>query len=77
MSVDIAATRTPADLLSAPHLAGGKTVEFTVKEAKEAFPGNEVVFDCVPGNPAHCTVKGKKTDGQCNQFAKKVQPSLK
>jgi uncharacterized Zn-binding protein involved in type VI secretion len=76
MSVDMAARRTPADTLAAPHLAGGKTVEFTAKDAREAFPGNDVVFDCVPGNSAHCTVKGKKTDGQCNQFAKKVQPTL-
>ncbi len=77
MSVDIAATGSVDQMLAAPHLAGGKTVEFTAKEAKEAFPDNEVVFACVPGNPSHCEVRGKKTDGQCNQFAKKLASRLK
>jgi len=77
MSVDMAANRTPAQTLSAPHLKGGQCVGFTVKEAKEAFPGNEVVFDCRPDNPHHCEVRGKKTDGQCNKFSEKMRSRLK
>jgi uncharacterized Zn-binding protein involved in type VI secretion len=76
LSVDVASARTAAETLSAPHLAGGKSVEFTAAEAKDAFPGNEVIFDCIPENPHHCIVKGKKTDGQCNKFAAKLAPRL-
>lgn len=77
LSVDIAANRTPAETLSPPHLQSGKYVEFTVKEAKKAFPGNEVVFDCIPDNPHHCEVRGRKTDGQCNKFSEKMRSRLK
>jgi hypothetical protein len=77
MSCDVGSLRSAAETMAPDRMAGGKSVEFTAKEAKDAFPGNKVVFDCIPGNPAHCQVEGKKTDGQCNTFAKSMAGRLK
>ena len=77
MSVDMATHRSPAQTLSALHLQGGQYVEFTVKEARTVFPGNEVVFACLPGNRYHCEVRGRKTDPKCNRFAEQMRSRLK
>jgi uncharacterized Zn-binding protein involved in type VI secretion len=77
MSCDVGSLRSPAETLAAsPILAGGKTVEFTAGEAKAAFPGNTVVFRCLPENPGHCQVEGRKTEGQRKRFSAAISGRL-
>jgi hypothetical protein len=76
MSVDLIA-RSPVETLAT--IRATKYIEFEVQEATKVFSkySNQVIFRCVPGNPYHCQVEGKKTDGERKKFAAMMTPRLR
>lgn len=53
------------------------TVEFTAEQAVDAFQDNKVIFKCSRNNPWHCQVEGRKTQDQCEKFAKALNSEVK
>jgi hypothetical protein len=76
MSVDLV-SRPPADTLAT--IGATKYVEFEVQEATSTFKrySNQVIFRCIPGNPYHCQVEGKKTESEAKQFAALMSSRLR
>jgi hypothetical protein len=75
MSVDLVA-RQPNETMAT--IGAIKYVEFEVQEAIQTFArySNKAIFRCVPGNPYHCQVEGKKTVGECRKFAAMMTPRM-
>jgi hypothetical protein len=76
MSCDLVA-RKPSETLAT--IGATMYVEFEVQEATRIFAkySNQVIFRCIPGNPYHCQVEGKKTRAECKKFTTMMTPRLK
>ncbi|GEM_PF-5198634 len=76
MSVDLVA-RPAAETLAA--VGATKYIEFEAWEATSIFKiyQNKVVFRCMPNNPYHCHVEGKKTESERKVFAALMTPRLR